>query len=307
MRTKRGFTPLEIARGQNNVVSSKPAVAAVLERAETSTRKSLATPAVQVSVTRQSSTGGGNRMEDHNITDGGIPSKSAAISMKRSQREERPPSVTTHTAASAEAITALQCIDLVRDERAAMERVVVTAQRDVQRRAAVTRDHPLTRPFEPSLHATDPPSIAWKQVEHEDKGVNWMLKGCILSVAVAGLLLLMAKVFFVAISVGLIVGLVTPIGIQKMIQRWQAQRRPFPAFGTDQPWPAQFLCPITGEVMNDPVTTADGHTFERAAIERWLQAHDTSPMTGATLAHTQLAPALAIRQLISLARAQSHH
>lgn len=25
-----------------------------------------------------------------------------------------------------------------------------------------------------------------------------------------------------------------------------------------------------GQIMQDPVTTVDGHTFERAAIERWL-------------------------------------
>ena len=26
--------------------------------------------------------------------------------------------------------------------------------------------------------------------------------------------------------------------------------------------PPQYLCPITQEVMEDPVTTADGHTYE---------------------------------------------
>ena len=34
--------------------------------------------------------------------------------------------------------------------------------------------------------------------------------------------------------------------------------------------PPQYLCPITGEVMEDPVTTADGHAYERAAIAQWL-------------------------------------
>jgi len=72
--------------------------------------------------------------------------------------------------------------------------------------------------------------------------------------------------------------------------------------GPLQPQPAklppQFMCPITGEIMRDPVTTADGHTFERRAIERWLLTHGSSPMTGAPLPHKQLAPAIALRQLI---------
>ena len=57
--------------------------------------------------------------------------------------------------------------------------------------------------------------------------------------------------------------------------------------------------------MRDPVSTADGHTFEREAIERWLQGHETSPMTGARLEHTKLAPAIALRQLIAAFAAEN--
>ena len=64
------------------------------------------------------------------------------------------------------------------------------------------------------------------------------------------------------------------------------------------PVPPQYLCPITGEVMEDPVTTADGHAYERAAIAQWLQAHDTSPVTNEQLPNRELAPAHALRQLI---------
>ncbi len=36
--------------------------------------------------------------------------------------------------------------------------------------------------------------------------------------------------------------------------------------------------------MIDPVTTEDGHTYERAAIEKWFElGHDTSPSTGTEL------------------------
>ncbi len=31
--------------------------------------------------------------------------------------------------------------------------------------------------------------------------------------------------------------------------------------------------------MRDPVVCADGHSYERAVIEEWLQDHDTSPLT----------------------------
>ena len=35
--------------------------------------------------------------------------------------------------------------------------------------------------------------------------------------------------------------------------------------------------------MHDPVVTASGFTFERMAIEEWLKAHDTCPLTSAPL------------------------
>ena len=50
------------------------------------------------------------------------------------------------------------------------------------------------------------------------------------------------------------------------------------------------ICPITTEVMVEPVFTADGHTYERRAIEEWLTHQKTSPMTGEPLVHTHLTP-----------------
>ena len=34
--------------------------------------------------------------------------------------------------------------------------------------------------------------------------------------------------------------------------------------------PVQIVCPISHDVMLDPVVAADGHTYERAQIEKWL-------------------------------------
>ena len=39
------------------------------------------------------------------------------------------------------------------------------------------------------------------------------------------------------------------------------------------------ICPITFRIFNDPVVAADGRTYERAAIVRWITEHGTSPFT----------------------------
>eukprot|EP01047_Picozoa_sp_COSAG01_P075499 COSAG01_NODE_12955_length_1657_cov_2.930680_2_plen_162_part_00 len=54
--------------------------------------------------------------------------------------------------------------------------------------------------------------------------------------------------------------------------------------------PDSFNCPITKSIMRDPVTTADGHSYEREAIQEWLQRNDTSPLTGAPLPRRSSAP-----------------
>ncbi|KAM7467663.1 hypothetical protein LguiB_015225 [Lonicera macranthoides] len=41
-----------------------------------------------------------------------------------------------------------------------------------------------------------------------------------------------------------------------------------------------FYCPITGDVMEDPVETSTGHTFERSAINKWLaDGNNLCPLT----------------------------
>jgi hypothetical protein len=43
--------------------------------------------------------------------------------------------------------------------------------------------------------------------------------------------------------------------------------------------PSDYLCPITREVMEDPVIAEDGVTYEREAIATWVAAKETSPVT----------------------------
>ena len=62
--------------------------------------------------------------------------------------------------------------------------------------------------------------------------------------------------------------------------------------------PDDFICPITAEIMTDPVSTSDGFTCERAAIKEWLRTKDTSPKTGATLESTTLYPNHLVRSMI---------
>ncbi|XP_067352209.1 WD repeat, SAM and U-box domain-containing protein 1 isoform X2 [Channa argus] len=55
--------------------------------------------------------------------------------------------------------------------------------------------------------------------------------------------------------------------------------------------PDEFLCPITRELMKDPVIAADGYSYEREAIESWINTKNrSSPMTNLPLLTTLLTP-----------------
>jgi hypothetical protein len=62
--------------------------------------------------------------------------------------------------------------------------------------------------------------------------------------------------------------------------------------------PDEFRCPITMEVMTDPVIGDDGQTYERAAIERALAANPVSPMTRQRMTVASLKPNYALRSAI---------
>ncbi|KAL1336084.1 hypothetical protein HN51_030484 [Arachis hypogaea] len=65
--------------------------------------------------------------------------------------------------------------------------------------------------------------------------------------------------------------------------------------------PEHFKCPISLEIMSDPVILSSGHTFDRSSIQRWLDAgHRTCPITKLPLPdHASLIPNHALRSLIS--------
>ena len=62
-----------------------------------------------------------------------------------------------------------------------------------------------------------------------------------------------------------------------------------------------FQCPLTLEVMKNPVVTVDGHSFEESAIKLWLQKHDTSPMTNKVLESKILIPNISLKAAIEAA------
>jgi hypothetical protein len=70
--------------------------------------------------------------------------------------------------------------------------------------------------------------------------------------------------------------------------------------------PDDFICPITQDLMVDPVVAADGHTYDRVAIAEWFAGHSTSPMTGAKLTVKKLYPNHTVRgQILTWKEAQS--
>eukprot|EP00658_Telonema_sp_P-2_P015183 TRINITY_DN1582_c0_g1_i1.p1 TRINITY_DN1582_c0_g1~~TRINITY_DN1582_c0_g1_i1.p1 ORF type:complete len:271 (-),score=50.53 TRINITY_DN1582_c0_g1_i1:284-1096(-) len=63
------------------------------------------------------------------------------------------------------------------------------------------------------------------------------------------------------------------------------------------------VCPITHELMFDPVRCADGFIYERAAIQQWLCRCSRSPLTNEPLTHLELSPDIALRTIIVRHRA----
>ncbi|CAF1094016.1 unnamed protein product [Rotaria sp. Silwood1] len=59
-----------------------------------------------------------------------------------------------------------------------------------------------------------------------------------------------------------------------------------------------FFCPITHELMTDPVIDPDGNSYERQAIEGWLRQNGTSPITRVHLSASDLRPNRALKAAI---------
>mmetsp|Transcript_6365 Transcript_6365/g.3599 ORF Transcript_6365/g.3599 Transcript_6365/m.3599 type:complete len:95 (+) Transcript_6365:49-333(+) len=65
-----------------------------------------------------------------------------------------------------------------------------------------------------------------------------------------------------------------------------------------------YYCPITQQLMEDPVIDPEGISYERAAIEDWLRKDPTSPVTRSPLQVSDLRPNRALRDIIDEAKRQ---
>jgi hypothetical protein len=63
--------------------------------------------------------------------------------------------------------------------------------------------------------------------------------------------------------------------------------------------PDEFRCPISLDLMRDPVIVSSGHTYDRISIAEWINSgHHTCPKSGQRLIHTALIPNYALKSLV---------
>lgn len=63
--------------------------------------------------------------------------------------------------------------------------------------------------------------------------------------------------------------------------------------------PEDFRCPISLELMTDPVTVSTGQTYDRVSIEKWLKSGNlVCPKTGEKLTSIELVPNTSLKKLI---------
>ncbi|KAH7431414.1 hypothetical protein KP509_08G047000 [Ceratopteris richardii] len=64
--------------------------------------------------------------------------------------------------------------------------------------------------------------------------------------------------------------------------------------------PQEFVCPISLQIMSDPVIISSGQTYERVCIEKWFEeGHDTCPKTQQKLTHLVVTPNYCVKGLIT--------
>ena len=62
--------------------------------------------------------------------------------------------------------------------------------------------------------------------------------------------------------------------------------------------PHEYLCPISQDLMKDPVSCSNGQCYERVEIAKWLKKHQTDPLSNARLKDKKLTPTVPLKKLI---------
>uniref|UniRef100_A0A8C6MMT7 WD repeat, SAM and U-box domain-containing protein 1 n=1 Tax=Moschus moschiferus TaxID=68415 RepID=A0A8C6MMT7_MOSMO len=71
--------------------------------------------------------------------------------------------------------------------------------------------------------------------------------------------------------------------------------------------PDEFICPITRELMKDPVIASDGYSYEKEAMENWISKKKrTSPMTNLVLSSVILTPNRTLKMAIDRWLSETH-
>ena len=73
----------------------------------------------------------------------------------------------------------------------------------------------------------------------------------------------------------------------------------FNGFGMPDAIISDVNCPITTDLLEDPVVAADGHSYDRASIAQWVRTNRTSPKTQARLPTTDLIPNNLLKRFIT--------
>ena len=69
--------------------------------------------------------------------------------------------------------------------------------------------------------------------------------------------------------------------------------------------PKYFLCPITQDIMENPIVAADGYTYEKKALVKWIKKKGTSPVTREELSKDHLFPNRLLKKQIEEFRMRS--
>ena len=66
--------------------------------------------------------------------------------------------------------------------------------------------------------------------------------------------------------------------------------------------PPDFYCPITGDLLQNPVSDPSGHTYEKESILKWLSTKKESPITREYLESSMLVDNTALKRSIDSIR-----
>lgn len=61
---------------------------------------------------------------------------------------------------------------------------------------------------------------------------------------------------------------------------------------------SSLICPLSQKPFKNPVSTADGHVYEKKHIEKWFQGHNTSPNTGEELPNKNVTTSWITKKLV---------